>query len=155
MKLNDVRGRSVQLDPIAYESTDRSRAPDWVVVEGTADGAEGRWRFRGAVLLPVDCAELSDWLDDAATGSVGVTRVDEDPSLTFAEPSLAFGVASYYSQSTRIRVHLTHGFGPPWLDPDELSNTYSYFVELSLAPDDLRTASAVWRRQSSAFPERR
>ena len=93
MILNDAQGRLVRLDPVGYEFSAEAMAPDWIVVDGMAECEGGRWSFHGAPLVPVDCTDLSVWLDEAATGGIGITGDEDDPSLTFGEPSLAFGVA--------------------------------------------------------------
>ena len=66
-----------------------------------------------------------------AAGSVAISVPDADgeitPDLTFLEPALAFSLAPSEDKLKHLRVHLTHGLSPPWLDIDEALNTWSFF----------------------------
>lgn len=89
-----------------------------------------------------------------AEAGVPVTGPDDDPSLTFVEPSLAFSVASYGDQSIRLRVHLTHLAAPPWQVIDDKLNTWTYFVELDVDRSEIVRAAEDWSSETIAFPRR-
>lgn len=154
MKLVESQARFVRLEPVAYEFPGNAEA-DWIVVDGDASEDERCWDFNGAVLVEADLEPLSEWLIDVAAGRVLPTGIDDDPSLTFIEPSLAFSLSFCDTDLIGLRIHLTHWFSPPWLDPDEVLSTYTYFVELSMAPVDIEAAASQWRSESAALLNRR
>ena len=123
---------------------------NWIVVVGDATDGDRQWDFRGAVLASADLDRIADWLDEVSAGQVDATGVDDEPTLTFTEPSLALSVASYVAGLVNLRIHLTHWFAPPWLDIDEVTSTYTFFVELALGVDEVSRAASEWRVQSAA-----
>lgn len=153
MNLVGHHARSVRLEPVAYEFPGNAEE-DWIVVDGDAVIDEQRWDFNGAVLVAGDLEKVGTWLDDVAARRIQPTGVDDDPALIFIEPSLAFSVSSYDDVAIGIRVHLTHWFAPPWLDPDERLSTFTYFVELSMTAIDIGTAAAEWRAESAPLLDR-
>jgi hypothetical protein len=136
------------LDPVASVLVQIS-GDDWIGVDGDASDGHRHWDFRGDVLVRADLDRIAQWLDDVAVRRIPTTGVEDEPSLTFTEPSLAFSVGTYGDESVELRIHLTHWFAPPWLDPDEVLSTYTYFVALSLALGDLEGVATAWNAQAA------
>ena len=126
---------------------------DWIVVDGEAIMDQQHWGFRGAALARADLEHVETWLNDVAAKRVPPTGIDDDPSLIFIEPSLAFSVSFYSAEAIGVRVHLTHDFAPPWLDIDEKLSTFTYFVELTMIAVDIVSAASEWRAESALFLE--
>lgn len=153
--LLDQNGQSVRLTPVDYEFSDVNEVTaDWIVIDAEITSDNGDWRFRDASLLAVECVELGSWLSEAAESQVPTTGPDEDPALTFIEPSLGFSVASYGDRTVNLRVHLSHLAAPPWQDIDDKLNTWTFFVELLIGLNDVRSAASSWNREAAAFPPR-
>jgi hypothetical protein len=151
--------QSVSLTPVGYEfggtgSNVTAVSDDWIVIDGEIKATQGNWTFRDSSLLAVECLGLGKWLTEVADFKVPTTEPDEDPTLTFLEPSLAFSVAAYVEESVSLRVHLTHLAAPPWLDLDEKLNTWTYFVELPVGIGGMQSAVSDWNREAKAFPPR-
>lgn len=153
MKLVGSHARSVRLDPVAYEFPGQAHM-DWIVVDGEAVIDEHRWGFRGAALGVRDLEPVDKWLRGVAAKLVLPTGFDDDPSLTFIEPSLAFSVSSYGGETIGVRVHLTHEFAPPWFDIDEKLSTYTYFVELRMTAVEIEAAASEWEAECAVLLER-
>ena len=148
--------QSVRLVPVRYEfpAITSGEDADWVVIDGEVTSVLGRWKFQDAALQTADIPLLREWLIHAADSQVPVTGPDENPSLTFLEPSLAFSVAWFGGHMVTMRVHLSHQGAPPWQDIHDKLNTWAFFVELPMATDDLKAAAADWNREAEAFPRR-
>jgi hypothetical protein len=153
MELVGSHARSVRLDPVAYEFPGNAQM-DWIVVDGEAVIDEHHWGFRGATLGTTDLELVDSWLNNVAAKLVLPTGIDDDPSLIFIEPSLAFSVSSYGTETIGVRVHLTHEFAPPWFDIDEKLSTYTYFVELRMTAADIVAAASAWGTECAALLER-
>jgi hypothetical protein len=156
--LLDRSHQSVRLIPVKYEfGGPKSDGPteDWIVVEGEVVSEEGAWTFQGAALDAAECPMLGKWLMEAAHSKVLPTEPDDDPTLTFIEPALAFSVASYGNQVVRLRVHLGYEAAPPWQDIDERMSRWTFFVQLTVGIGDLEVAAADWNREAGVFPPRR
>lgn len=154
----DRSGQSVRLTPIKYgfggPKSDVTPEDDWLVVEGEVVSAQGTWTFQDSALLAAECPLLGKWLLDATHAKVPPTGPDDDPTLTFLEPSLAFSVTSYGDHLVRLRVHLGYEAAPPWQDSDEKLSRWTFFVELAVDIGDLEAAAADWNREAEAFPPR-
>jgi hypothetical protein len=148
----------VRLTPIRYEFPDASPSSDWdadwVVIDGEVVSAGGKWRFQDSALSARESPGLRAWLTQVLEATVPVTEPDDNPSLTFVEPSLAFSVASYQDQGVKLRVHLSHLAAPPWHDFDQKLNTWAFFVELDLDRSELERAAQEWSNEADAFPRR-
>ena len=129
-------------------------ADDWIIIEGDMATSQGDWTFRDSSLLAVEWLKLGEWLTDVAVFKVRATGPDEDPTLTFQEPSLAFSVATWAGHAVNLRVHLTHLAAPPWQDIEDKLNTWAFFVELAVRVEDLNIAVADLNRAAKAFPPR-
>ena len=159
MNLAGRTGNSVRLTPTRYEfpdprSGDADWDADWIVIDAAVVTTTGSWTFQGADLLAGECPAIAHWLDEASRSIVQPTDPDDDPSLTFLEPALAFSVASYDGQIATVRVHLSHGAAPPWQDIDDKLSTWTFFVELSVPKVDLAAAAQQWTNEIAAFPPR-
>jgi hypothetical protein len=158
MQLRDRAGQSVCLTPIRYEFPDASPSSDWdadwLVIEGEVVSTGGEWSFQNAALSARECPSLGAWLIQVTEAGVPVTEPDDDPSLTFLEPSLAFSVGSYEDQGVRLRVHLSHLAAPPWQDIDDKLNTWAFFIELDLDRSELVRAAEEWSNEADAYPRR-
>jgi hypothetical protein len=153
VKLVGAHAQTVRLDPVAYEFRGNAQM-DWIVIDGEAVSDEHRWGFRGAALGVADLESVDRWLNRAAAKLVLPTGIDDDPSLTFIEPSLGFSVSSYDSETIGVRVHLTHEFAPPWFDIDEKLSTYTHFVELRVTVINIEAAASEWGSECAALLER-
>ena len=156
--LVDRSGQSVRLTPIKYEFGGPTSADtpfdDWIVIEGEVVSGQGTWTFQDAALTAAECPVLGKWLMDAAHAEVPPTKSDDDPTLTFIEPSLAFSVASYGDHLVNLRVHLGYEAAPPWQDIDEKLSMWTFFVQLSVGIGDLEAAAVDWNREAENFPPR-
>jgi hypothetical protein len=153
VRLVGRNGNSLGLVPIRYEFPGDKSDDDWVVIDGRVTASLGSWEFHAA-LLTLECPFLGTWLAEAARSQVPPTEPDDDPSLTFLEPSLAFSVASYGEEVVTLRAHLSHQAAPPWQDIDDKLNTWTFFIELTVGNADLEAAVIDWDRESAAFPRR-
>ncbi len=158
MLLAGRNGQSVRLTPVGYEAeladVTAEVADDWIVIEGDVATSQGDWTFRDSSLLAAEWLRLGEWLTDVAVFKVPATGPDEDPTLRFLEPSLAFSVAAWAEDGVNLRVHLTHLAAPPWQDIEDKLNTWAFFVELTVRVEDLRTAVADLNRAAETFPPR-
>ena len=158
MILLGQNGQSVRLTPVKYEfggpKSDVTAADDWIVVEGEVGSEQGAWTFQDAALTAEECPMLGKWLMDIALAKVPSTEPDDDPTLTFIEPSFAFSVASYSDQAVGLRVHLGYGAAPPWQDIEEKTSMWTFFVQLTMVISNLETVAAEWTRETEAFPPR-
>ena len=148
------------LEPVSYQFPARVGGFDanWVVVAGTVSIQEGSWSFRESSLTTFEARGISTWLRSVAQGRVEATAPDDEgvlvPSLSFTEPDLAFSVAEQSNASVDLRVHLCHGYAPPWLDIDDRLNMWQFFVTVPLGANQLQDAADAWDRDWLAFPER-
>jgi hypothetical protein len=160
LNLSSSDGTSVILRPVAYEFPDSHDAVecDWLVIEVSATTTDGTWSSRDACLTTRDAPGIAEWLRGVAASSVPASLPDADgditPDLTFLEPALAFSLAPNDDGLKHLRVHLTYGLAPPWLDIDDALNMWSFFVEVALSDTEILAASDAWRAELVPFPER-
>jgi hypothetical protein len=161
VKLSGPDGTYVILLPAAYEFPDDSSAVlefDWLVIEVNATTADGAWSSRDACLTTGDGPSIGEWLRSVTAGSIPVTLRDADgditPDLTFLEPALAFSLAPSDDDLKHVRVHLTYGLAPPWLDVDERINMWKFFVEVAMTEAQILAAARSWETDLIAFPQR-
>jgi hypothetical protein len=153
-------GTAVALEPAHYQFGAKVHGWDanWVVIAGAVTTPEGSWSFREGSLTTYEAPGVSAWLRSVASKAVETVVPDDmgflTPSLTFTEPDLAFSVAEYTNDSVDLRVHLSHGAAPPWLDIDERLNMWQPFVAVRLSQGELFEAATTWDREWSSFPER-
>jgi hypothetical protein len=153
-------GTVVVLEPVSYQFPSRTdgEVANWVVIAGTVTSPGGSWSFREAVLETFEAKTISLWLRSVAQGAVEVVSPDEQgflsPTLTFTEPDLAFSVAGRTHDTVEVRVHLSHGFAPTWLDIDERLNMWQFFVTVPMQSTGLVEAADAWDEDWRSFPER-
>lgn len=156
MNLSSPDGTFVALRPAAYEFPVADEC-DWLVIEVSATTTAGTWSSRDDLMTP-EAPGIGEWLRAVAAGSVPTSVPDADgditPDLTFLEPALAFSLAPSDDKLEHLRVHLTHGLAPPWLDIDDTLNTWAYFVEVAMTKPDILAAASAWQTEMTFFPER-
>jgi hypothetical protein len=108
--------------------------------------------------MTAEATGIDEWLRAVAAGSVPTSVADADgditPDLTFLEAALGFSLAPSDDRLEHLRVHLTHGLAPPWLDLDDALNTWSYFVELPMTKPGILAAASARQTEMMSFPER-
>jgi len=156
--LSSPDGTFVVLRPVAYEfPADKGVAIecDWLVIEVSATTTAGTWSSRDACLMTPEAPGIDEWLQAVAADSVPTSVPDAEgditPDLTFLEPALAFSLAPSDDKLKHVRVHLTHGLAPPWLDIYDALNTWAYFVEVAMTKPDILVAAGVWQREMIFF----
>jgi hypothetical protein len=101
---------------------------------------------------------VGEWLSSVTAGGVAATLPEDDgsvtPSLSFIEPSLAFSLAPSDDGLRHLRVHLTYGLAPPWLDDDERLVPWEFFVAITMSDEELLAAVETWQSDLEPFPER-
>lgn len=166
MRLASTDGTVVELRPLRYEFGLSSKAPatrgdwdaNWLVVGGRVELPDGRtWSFTEPCLTTGEARELGSWLREVRVGRVAPTTPDggEDaPALVFTEPELAFGLAGRDERSASVRVHLSLGALPPWLQGAGAPEVYAYVVLTELTGAVLDDAERAWDQELAAFPVR-
>jgi hypothetical protein len=162
MQLASIDGSSLALSLVAYEFPEApldSFERDWLLVAVTAQCPKGSWSRQDACLLDGEAPMIAHWLRSAASGLTSPIQRDAEnegtPDLTFVEPALAFTLASSHSNLRHLRVHLTHGLAPPWLDVNEALATWQFFVELVMTDAELLTAADEWDKEFRGLQDRR
>lgn len=157
MNLSSPDGTFVALRPVSYEFPVPDEC-DWLVIEVSATTTAGTWSSRDACLMTPEAPGIGEWLRAVASGSVPTSVPDADgditPELTFLEPALAFSLAPSEDKRRHLRVHLTHGLAPPWLDIYDALKTWAYFVEVPMTKPDILAAASAWQTEMMSFPER-
>ena len=162
MKLTSEDGTAVLLRPSGYQfgasSTPRDWDSNWLIVAADVELPDGRsWSFADPCLTTWEARILTSWLRDVQSGRIQPAPFDgsEDERLVvFTEPNLAFSLAERGDGGVTIRVHMSLESRPPWLQDDESSDLFEYFVEVSPTHEALAQAIDQWERELVAFPVR-
>ena len=169
MRLTSTDGTVVELRPLRYQfgppsvsastsasATERWDA-NWLVVTGEVELPDGRtWSFTDPCLTTGEARELGSWLEQVRRGTVVPTAPggEDEPALVFTEPELALSLAARDEGSTALRVHLSLGALPPWLQGPGAPDLHAYVVEVTLTDDGLADAARAWDQELAAFPVR-
>ena len=152
----------MSLEPVRYEfplsSVASGQADDWVVIALSAVSPLGSWSHQEACLMTWEAKEVSAWLRSVANGLVEPVEPDNgellEPSLFFIEPALGFNLSNQTESAAELRVYLTYGLAPPWLDVDERCDPSGFFLPVAVPIGDLDRAADAWDQEWIAFPER-
>jgi hypothetical protein len=146
MRMSSGDGPSVELRPLRYQFGRSADPRDW----------DANW-FSDPCLTTWEARELGSWLRGVRSGEVEPTTFggeDEDPSLVFTEPNIAFSLARRDAGSAALRVHLSLESAPPWERGPGGPDLFDFFVEVDLTPAALAAAQSDWGRELAAFPVR-
>lgn len=166
MRLASTDGTVVELRPLRHQFGLSSTAPaprgdwdaNWLVVGGRVELPDGgTWSFTDPCLTTGEARELGSWLREVRSGRVVPTTFDggdDEPALVFTEPDLAFGLAGRGERSVTVRVHLSLGALPPWLQGPGAPELHAYVVLIELTGAALDDAERAWGQELSAFPVR-
>jgi hypothetical protein len=162
MKLTSADGVVVDLRPLRYQFGSSAEPRDWdanwLVVAGHVELTDGRsWSFTDPCLTTWEARELGSWLHGVREGTVAPTAFfgqEDDVSLVFTEPNVAFSLAGRSAGVAAVRVHLSLGSLPPWLGEAEGLDLFEFFVVAQLTHAALTDAEAAWEQELAAFPVR-
>lgn|GEM_PF-785324 len=121
---------------------------NWLRVGIVVAAPCGSWKASGAVLLTWEVAELADWL-------VGLAQAahSAQPELEFLEPNLRFAVRERRSEQIVLRIYFELEMRPHWASKGWVGEA-DLWVDLHVAPQDLRLASERLSASLSHFPQR-
>jgi len=155
-------GVVVELRPLRYQfgpsPEPRDWDANWLVVDGRVELPDGRsWSFTEPCLTTWEARRLGSWLRGVRDGQVAPTELvgdDGGASLVLTEPDVALSLAQRSAGTVVVRVHLSHGARPPWLQAPGGPGLFPYGVEVRLTPDALAEAGTTWEQELAAFPVR-
>lgn len=157
MELWDAGGTNyLSIEPMAYQFEDVRVDPcdaNWLLIDGRARCGTEEWNFLEPCLLVEEALSLGTWLMRAARGLVEPLKLDGHrellPTRDFVEPNLGFGLASFQPTAVVLRAFL-------WLEsqPPSVTTDREFFMDLTIAPSDLKQAVAVWETELAEFPLR-
>lgn len=150
MILGNTSGHRFELAISGYQfpsAADSWHDANWLVIEVSARGPEGAWRFSDPALLTNEVARLADWLE-----AVGSGRRPVNQRMDFLEPVLAFELREPTSRMFRILFELEGR--PPWAEVREPERWAEAWVEFEPDASELRAAAAELRTMLGRFPER-
>lgn len=162
MRLTSADGVVVELRPLRYQFSSSPESGDWdanwLVVAGHVELPDGRsWSFTNPCLTTWEARELGSWLRGVREGDVAPTAFfgeEDDVSLVFTEPDVAFSLAGRNVGMAAVRVHFSLGSLPPWLGEAGGPDLFEFFVVAQLTHATLADALAVWEQELAAFPVR-
>jgi hypothetical protein len=148
MKLSSASGNAFELVVVGYEHPDITEGmweSNWLVVSGTVTRDDESWSFVDPCVTTFELADLADWLEKLADGSV------DPPQMAFTEPNLEFSYSHLVSPVLRVRF--AHDSAPPRIrNSDEAAE--GIVLEFPLSELDPRAAAADVRDALMDFPVR-
>lgn len=120
----------------------------WLCVEIMASTPRGSWEATHPALLTWEVAKLADWLDDVAQ-----TKRTDQPEIRFLEPNLRFEVRESSREQISLRIYFELEMRPHWASKGWVGEA-DLWVDLHVAPQDLRLASERLSASLSHFPQR-
>lgn len=162
MRLASDDGVVVDLRPLRYQfgpsPEPRDWDANWLVVAGHVELPDGRsWSFTEPCLTTWEARRLGSWLRGVRDGQVAPTELAGDEngaSLVLTEPDVALSLAQRDAGTVVVRVHLSLGARPPWLQAPGGPDLFAYVVEVRLSPVALAEAEASWEQELAVFPVR-
>ncbi|MGV8912663.1 MAG: WapI family immunity protein [Rhodoglobus sp.] len=157
MELWDAGGTNyLSIEPMSYQFEDVRVDPydaNWLLIDGRARWGSEEWNFLDPCLLVEEALNLGTWLTRAAHGLVEPIELSGagalQPTISHVEPNLGFGLVSFGSAAVVLRVFL-------WLEsqPPRVTSDMEFFMDLTIAPRDLKHAVAAWQTELAEFPLR-
>ncbi|MBH0082687.1 hypothetical protein [Salinibacterium sp. SWN167] len=157
MELWDAGGTNyLSIEPMAYQFEDvrvDSYDANWLLIDGRARCGSEEWNFLEPCLLVDEARSLGRWLTRAARGLVEPMELSGagalQPTISHVEPNLGFGLVSFAPAAVVLRVFL-------WLEsqPPSVTSEMEFFMDLTIAPSDLKQAVAAWETELAEFPLR-
>lgn len=157
MELWDAGGTNyLSIEPMAYQFEDVRVDPydaNWLLIDGRARCGTEEWNFLEPCLLVDEARNLATWLTRAARGLVEPMELNGSsdllPTQSHLEPNLGFSLVSCDPSAVVIRTFL-------WLEsqPPSVTSEREFFMDLTIAPSDLKHAVAAWETELAEFPLR-
>jgi hypothetical protein len=140
---------ALQLEVIGYQFPKLETEPydsNWLNIRIEATHPGGKWKATDPSLLTYEAAELADWLDGVANGSIVAPS-----ELSFLEPNLRFELIE--KPSPTVRVYFELESRPKWAPADGASMD-DLWLDFPVDSDQLRAAASNLRAQLRPFPQR-
>jgi hypothetical protein len=158
MQLISSDGYGIEIQAIGYqfpEDPDERIRRSWLMIDGTANCAEGTWHFRWQALTPEEAVELSNWLRKAAAGEIPAPSAAGPHAAGhngpyFTEPNLTLTLVGYQQQEAVLRIGLDLEFSPPWRKHNRAGDPF--VIQCSRSAADLLKAANDWDTQIAPFP---
>lgn len=151
MRMTGSDGGEFGLEIVGYEFPEQvgdTESNNILLIRVDASTSGGSWSASDPCLQTWDIARLADWLEDLA----GKRRTVWSEQ-SFTEPNLSFHVLHNAGDRAIVRVYFELELRPPW-SPSRWAGLRDVWVDLDVAPADLRAGADALREDLSRFPQR-
>jgi hypothetical protein len=147
VRLVDGDGHVLEIGVTGYQfpdAADPGKRFSWHMVEGVGYAPTGHWQFGYPALTCDETPRVSAWLRGAAMSG-------DQPGLAFAEPNLAFRIASRFPDQVTLNIELDLEFAPPW---ERRRNAGDPFIlAVRIYRQGLLAAADAWDQETAPYPD--